>query len=94
MKVKINLNDIVKVKLTDYGKEIYYHRHDGLIECMRYHGIESTTIKPSFPKEDDEGKSKFQLWDFIELYGEHIGMGKSNVIEPLDIEVEVSDESK
>ena len=92
MKVKINLNDTIKVKLTDHGKEIYYHRHDRLIEHIRYHGIEPT-IKPSFPKEDDEGKTKFQLWDFIELYGEHIGMGKPNVIEPLDIEVEAQDDT-
>ena len=84
----INLNDWVKVKLTDLGKEIYYHRHDRLIEHIRNHGIEPT-IKPSFPKEDAEGKTRFQLWDFMELYGEHIGMMKPNVIEHLDIEVKV-----
>ena len=28
MTVRINLNEWVKVKLTDHGKEIYYHRYD------------------------------------------------------------------
>ena len=31
------------------------------------------------------GYTEFQLWNFIELYGQHIGMCKPNVIEPLDI---------
>lgn len=28
---KINFNSIVKVKLTDFGKDIYYHKDDELI---------------------------------------------------------------
>lgn len=28
---KINFNSIVKVKLTDFGKDIYYHKNDDLI---------------------------------------------------------------
>lgn len=88
MKVKINLNDFVKVKLTDYGKEIYYHRFDELGKCL---GKEDWAY---FPKEDEEGKSKFQLWDFIQLYGNYIGMARPNVIEPLDIEFEVKEEAE
>ena len=85
--VRINLNEFVKVKLTDLGKDIYYHQFDkmnqqwGRIVC-----------KPSFPKEDAEGYTKFQLWDFIEIYGKHIGMTKPNVIEPLDIIYELQEE--
>ena len=78
--VRINLNETVKVKLTDLGKEIYYHQFDELnLRCGR------VVCKPSFPKEDAEGYAKFQLWHFMELYGEYMGMAKSNVIEPLEI---------
>ena len=28
MEIKINLNETVKVKLTDYGKDVYYHQFD------------------------------------------------------------------
>ena len=28
---KVNFNSIVKVKLTDFGKDVYYHKDDELI---------------------------------------------------------------
>ena len=78
--IQINLNEMIKVKLTDYGKEIYYHQYD------RTNQIAGREIcKPKFPKEDENGYTKFQLWCFIELYGEHMGMTLPNVIEPLEI---------
>lgn len=76
----VNLNDTVKVKLTDVGKHIYYHRYDTLNwEAGRQ------ICEPKFPNVDSEGYTSFQLWDFINLYGNHIFMGYPNVIEPLDI---------
>lgn len=82
----INLNDFVKVKLTDLGKNLYYHRFDMINEVIIKRG--GVPITPHMPKVDSEGKTKIQLWDFIELYGNYIGMAKPNVIEPLDLEVE------
>ena len=78
--IRINLNEEVKVKLTDYGKEIYYHQFDFVNKRA---GRE--VLEPQFPKEDESGYTKFQLWDFISLYGEHIGVGKKPVIKPLEI---------
>lgn len=78
--VCINLNEPIKVKLTDWGKEIYYHQYD------RTNQIAGREVcKPNFPKEDEDGYTEFQLWCFMELYGEHIGMTLQNVIEPLEI---------
>ena len=77
---RINLNEWVKVKLTDLGKEIYYHQYDKL---NKVYGREM--LKPSFPSEDEDGYTRFQLWKFIQLYGAHIGMGAPNVIDPLEI---------
>lgn len=78
--IRINLNEVVKVKLTDLGKDIYYHRFDELNQrCGRI------VCEPSFPKEDAEGYTKFPLWHFIELYGEHMGMTMPNMIKPLEI---------
>ena len=77
---KINLNEMVKVKLTPLGAEIYYKQFDELNkECGR------EICKPQMPQIDKDGYTEFQLWNFIELYGQHIGMCKPNVIEPLDI---------
>lgn len=77
---KINLNETIKVKLTPYGAEIYYKQFDELNkQCGR------EICKPQMPRIDKDGYTEFQLWHFVELYGEHIGMCKPNVIEPLDI---------
>ena len=66
--IRINLNEPIKVKLTDWGKEIYYHQYD------RTNQIAGREIcKPKFPKEDENGYTVFQLWCFMELYGEHMG---------------------
>lgn len=78
--IRINLNELIKVKLTDFGKEIYYHQYD------RINQIAGREIcKPKFPKEDENGYTEFQLWCFMELYGEHIGMSRQDIIMPLEI---------
>ncbi len=78
--IRINLNEPIKVKLTDRGKEIYYHQYD------RINQITGREIcKPEFPKENENGYTEFQLWRFMELYGEHMGMTQQNVIEPLEM---------
>ena len=77
---KINLNETIKVKLTPYGAEIYYKQFD---ELNKQYGRQ--ICKPHMPRIDKDGYTEFQLWHFMELYGEHIGMCKPNVIEPLDI---------
>lgn len=68
------------MKLTDLGKDIFYHSYD---EINKGYGRE--ICKPSYPKEDENGYSEFRLWEFIQLYGLHIGMAKPNVINPLEI---------
>ena len=77
---RINLNERIKVKLTDRGKEIYYHRFD---DVFGQTGL--SVFKPEFPKTDEEGCTTFQLWDFIHIYGNYIDMGLPEVIKPLEI---------
>ena len=84
--VRINLNEKVKVRLTDHGKDIYYHQFDEVIKRFP-----QTGIKPRMPKVDSDGYTEFQLWHFMELYGEHIGMCKPNVIMPLEMVYEEGD---
>ena len=80
---KINLNQQIKAKLTPFGVEIYYHQYDELNKKIKENG--GTQLEPRMPEIDKDGFTKFTLWHFMELYGEHIGMCKPNVIEPLDI---------
>ena len=82
---KINLNDRVKVKLTPLGVEIYYHQYDELSKQIKERG--GNQLEPRMPEIDKDGYTEFQLWHFMALYGEHIGMCKPSVIAPLYIEL-------
>lgn len=86
---KLNLNSFIKVKLTDHGKDIFYHQYDELNDFIIKRG--GTPIKPGFPETDAEGYTVFLLWKFIQTYGKHIGMGAKNVIEPLNIYIKDED---
>lgn len=87
MEVRINLNEQVKFKLTDYAKDIYYHRYDDLNRQIIRNGGEPLT--PRMPKVDKDGYTTMQLWDFMSLYGEHMGLCRPEVLYPLEIVYEV-----
>ncbi len=76
---KFNINNYVKVKLTDYGKEIYYHQFDKTNERL---GKE--IIKPRMPTLDDEGYLKDQLWKIMSVFGEYISLGSK---QPFDTDI-------
>lgn len=80
MPVRINLNEHIKVKLNDYGKEIWYHQFDALNES-----VGRTLIKPSFPETDADGYTTMQLHEFMHLYGVYATVGAQSFIEPLEI---------
>ena len=61
----VNLNDYIKVKLTDKGKEIYRNY---------YHEIGYEMVLTTLDI-DEEGYCKFQLWYFMRIFGEHFHMG-------------------
>lgn len=68
-----NINDYVKVKLTEKGKYIYYHHFDDMNAL-----ILKTGGKPLNPIEleyDDEGYTKFQMWHLMEIFGKHLFNG-------------------
>lgn len=83
----INLNDSVKVKLTDHGKDIYFHQYDELNEHIKRSG--GKLIEPKMPRVDAEGYTSFQLWHLMELYGPHIHM-----CSPLPFDVNIVIESE
>lgn len=53
---KLNINHVIRVQLTDHGKDIFYHKDDGL---NKFFGTEM--IKPEYPKVDENGFTEFQL---------------------------------
>lgn len=79
----VNLNQYVKVKLSDLGKDIYYHQYDEVNEMIKRRG--GKLIKPAMPKVDADGYTQFQIWQFMNLYGAYMIMCGEQVLETLDV---------
>lgn len=86
---KLNLNSMIKVKLTPFGSDIFYHQYDELNEKVKNNG--GRPIHPKMPRIDDKGFSEFQLHHFINLYGDYISIWQKNVIEDLSIYIDEKD---
>ena len=77
--VKTNLNLYVKVKLNDYGKKIHYGYWKDICRDAK------TTYKL---KIDEKGYSSFQIYDFMNIFGEHARMGAEPFLETNDVLIE------
>lgn len=86
---KINLNSIVKVKLNDRGKDIYYHRFNDINRFIKSRGAKP--LDPGYPVVDEDGFSEFQLWNFIHIYGEYMMIGAPNITKDLNIYINDED---
>ena len=80
MKVKINLNETVKVKLTQFGKDIYTRQYDEVAKKYPLLKISRPEIRI-----DENGYTEFTLWQFMNLYGSYMEIGEPEVIRPLEI---------
>ena len=69
--MKFNINNYVKVKLRDRGREILKEQHEELNRLT--HGALSEF---KLPKEDRYGWSEWQLWNLISTFGENVHMGQ------------------
>ena len=87
---KLNLNSIVKVKLSDKGKDIFYHQFDDINKSISARGCR--IIEPRFPDVDNEGYSRFQLWNFMNIYGDYFKLGMDPTpLEDLNIYIDEND---
>ena len=79
--VRSNLNNYIKVKLTDFGRMIYRNSFVKL-------GLPEPKIRV-----DEEGYTRFQMHDFINVFGEYIRMGCDLPCLP-DVQIEVESADK
>lgn len=77
--VSININDKIKVKLTDYGKELYRGYLAEINALIRL------PISPRVLEFDENGYTTFQLWEFMNIFGSEMFMGNKNIIEDNEI---------
>lgn len=77
---EISLNDTVRVKLTDRGRQIHRNEHKELFSKLPVY----RPYKP--PKEDRDGYSQWQLWSLMSTFGSHCNLGSEP---PFDINMQV-----
>lgn len=69
--IHIKLNEPIKVRLTDFGKQVHFHMWDDWNEIV---GEDSEhRVEPSYPEEDENGYTTFLLCDFMQTYGRFVG---------------------
>lgn len=84
-----NINDWVRVKLTEHGRNILYHENLRINAFIKERNSEAVDI-PFHLNEDAEGWSHWQLWSLMARFGSTMSM-----VTPLpfasDIELEVKE---
>jgi hypothetical protein len=78
-----NMNDTVKVKLSEIGIARLKELHESLNETVRQ--INDVGIKEWELKFDDEGYYKTQLWRLFQDFGDMIGVAKQSPFESIDL---------
>jgi len=71
---EFNINDYIKVKLTKHGQKI----HISYYEKFDTYGVNKKFYKPEI---DNEGYTEYQLWEFMNIFGEHMFNGADQLIE-------------
>jgi len=70
--IKFNINEEVKVKLNAYGLNIYTEKMEKVNEWLN--SVHGKCVKMEV-KIDENGYTKFQLWDLMHLFGPHMVLG-------------------
>lgn len=70
-----NLNDRVRIKLTDLGREVVVKNHNAL------YGDKAHLYPVDMPVPNDDGWCEMQLWEVMREFGEHMSLGGKPVIE-------------
>jgi hypothetical protein len=83
--MKYNINETIRVKLTPYGRAVHMERHFNFWRQHRPNNIPIYT-----PKEEQDGWTRWQLWELMEVFGEYVGLCKQPVFET-EIEIPVKE---
>lgn len=85
--MKLHLNDRVKVRLTQQGKEYLKNQHDKL------YARRPSYNKPIFklPAEDAEGYCKYQFWILLKDFSAYFDSTQFFSQPPFEAEIEIAD---
>lgn len=80
--LSFNINENVKIKLTKLGEKILLEKHTKLRADILLR-TNNDAVGPYSPrKTDSEGYTEMQLWQVMQDFGPHMGLGNELPIEP------------
>jgi hypothetical protein len=85
--MKFNINQYVKVKLTEKGKEILLNDHNRIDKQLKESGAKG--LGTFILRLDKDGYYKEQLWKVMRVFGEHMSNGYEP---PFETEIEIVEE--
>ena len=74
----INVNSMIKVKLTKRGKQVHIDYYKELLG----NSMPNADLTPSI---DEEGYTRYQLWTFMRIFGPHFNIGTKPLIQNNEI---------
>jgi len=84
--MRFNVNDYVRVRLTEKGHEIMRKEHEALRDA--FPGVFDEFKEK---KADEQGWSNWQLWQLMKTFGPHIKMGMPI---PFETEIDIPQKGK
>ena len=76
--MRLDMNDEVRVKLTDYGRKMLKEYDEDLWSTVGHPN--PPEYEP--PREDEHGYSTWQMWKLMSELGPYLSMGFQNLFEP------------
>jgi len=80
--LSLNINDHVRVKLTDAGRAVHKANHERLFATANF------KIDYVAPKEDENGWSTWQMWKLMGEFGAYMTQGNMHLPFETDILIE------
>jgi hypothetical protein len=85
--VRFNLNQSVRVRLTEHGLALHRADWEGYVASLPERARASQVYRP--PLIDADGFWTTQCWSLMQLFGPHIGMARPNAFD-LNVELVLS----
>lgn len=86
--MRFNVNNYVRVKLTEEGRQIL---RDEYAKRAAQHPADYFGWSYVEPVADQEGYVRFQLWSFMQKFGPHMHLGMKM---PFDAEIDIIEAQK
>jgi len=87
--MKFNINNNVRVKLTDLGRKLHRENHNKIFEFAAEFRTDDYYNEFYAPIEDSAGWSTWQFWELMQIFGPYLYNGGEV---PFETEIEILDE--